>query len=164
MDDDAEDKAYFVNHPIIMDLTYKKFPETPEDMSENDLRACSSLFHQITGKSANENRLKPWKGRVVRITKGDSSVYRLLKGHGGYSLPDGVCWMRPKTQSQLDVHDGNTVRITTFIPQWIGRLSYYNNHLDDTVRFTFRIGFWGLILAVLGVGLAILIPMLANSR
>jgi hypothetical protein len=72
--------------------------------------------------------------------------------------------MGPKTRSQLDVHDGNTVSVTSVSPQWIGRLRYYNNHLDDTVRFAFRIAIWGLLLAILGFGTSILIPFLSNGR
>ncbi len=39
--------------------------------------------------------------------------------------------------------------------QWLARIQYYDSHLDDSVRFAFRIGFWGLIFAIFSIALLI---------
>ena len=63
--------------------------------------------------------------------------------------------MGPKSRSQLDVHHNTEVEIKTVNPCW-GRILFYNNHLDDSVRFSFRIGFWGVILAFVSLGLSLI--------
>jgi hypothetical protein len=136
-----------------MKFKYRKFQESPVDFSESDVRICSSQFKALTGQEASANRLKPWKGRVVALSSPAGTIYRLLKGHGNLSIPSGVCWIGPRTRSQLDIHDNSEVEITPVLNQWWGRCLYYNNHLDDAVRFSFRIGFWGLILSVVSLGL-----------
>lgn len=63
--------------------------------------------------------------------------------------------MGPRTRSQLDVNDNSKVEITSVSNQFLGRFRYYNSHLDDAVRFSFRIGVWGLIFAILSLALSI---------
>jgi hypothetical protein len=139
-----------------MKFKYRPFQEPPVDLSESDVRICSSQFKALIGQEASANRLKPWKGRVVALSSSTGTIYRLLKGHGNLSIPSGVCWIGSKTRSQLDIHDNSEVEITLVSNQWWARCLYYNNHLDDAVRFSFRIGFWGLILAVVSLGFSLI--------
>ena len=46
------------------------------------------------------------------------------------------------------------IKIELVRPQWLGRFRYYNNHLDDATRFTFRIGLWGLLLGAASIFLS----------
>lgn len=139
-----------------MKFTFKRLENPPDDIAESEVRICSSQYEKLTGQKASANRLKPWKGRVVRVTQPEGgAIYRLLKGHGNLSIPGGICWMGPKSRSQLDVHHNTEVEIKTVNPWW-GRILFYNNHLDDAVRFSFRIGFWGVILAVVSLGLSLI--------
>ena len=139
-----------------MKFKYRKFQEPPVDLCESDGRICSSQYQELIGQKASANRLKPWKGRVVALSSPSGTIYRLIKGHGNLSIPSGVCWIGPKTRSQLDIHDNSEVEITPVSNQWWARCLYYNNHLDDAVRFSFRIGFWGVILAVVSLGLSLI--------
>lgn len=139
-----------------MKFKYRKFEEPPVDISEIEVRICSSQYEELIGQKASANRLKPWKGRVVALSSPSGTIYRLIKGHGNLSIPSGVCWIGPKTRSQLDIHDNSEVEITPVSNQWWARCLYYNSHLDDAVRFSFRIGFWGVILAVVSLGLSLI--------
>jgi hypothetical protein len=47
------------------------------------------------------------------------------------------------------------VHIEAVPMQWLARIQYYDSHLDDSVRFAFRIGFWGLIFAIFSIALLI---------
>ena len=75
---------------------------------------------------------------------------RKLFSKQAISLED-VRWLGPRTRTQLDVQGSTEIKIELVHPQWLGRFRYYNNHLDDATRFTFRIGFWGLILGVASI-------------
>lgn len=134
-----------------MDLIYKMLAETPLDVSEDFIRVCSSEYEKITGIPASRYRLKPWKGRVVNVSSESGTVWRLLKGHGNLSIRSGDCWLGPATCSQLDIADGSSIEVLPARSQWLGRLHYYNNHLNDAVRFSFRIGVGSLIFAVLSI-------------
>ena len=138
-----------------MKLKYKHLKELPMDFSEGEVRICSSQYEEISGSKVEVSRLKPWKARVVSVSSKSGTVYRLMKGHGSLSIVAGICWIGPKTRSQLDIHRDSDVEISAVSNQWLARFLYYNNHLEDAVRFSFRIGFWGLILAVLSLGLSI---------
>jgi len=134
-----------------MTFEYKTLPETPADLGENDVRVCSSQYECIAGSPASKNRLYPWKSRVVSVSTSAGTIHRLLKGHGRLSIPAGVCWLGPRTRTQLDVQGSTEIKIELVRPQWLGRFRYYNTHLDDATRFTFRIGFWGLILGAASI-------------
>jgi hypothetical protein len=138
-----------------MIFKYRPLPAAPEDLTENEVRICSSQFEELTGFKASANRLKPWKGRVVALSSGSGTILRIARGHGSLSILAGFCWMGPRTRSQLGIKHDADVEITAMPNQWRARFHYYNNHLDDTVRFTFRIGFCGIILAVMSLGLSI---------
>lgn len=138
-----------------MKLKYKHLKEPPLDLSEGEVRICSSQYKEISGKQAKVNRLKPWKARVVAVSSKSGTVYRLIKGHGSLPIAGGTCWIGPRTRSQLDIHQDSDVKISAVSNQWWARFLYYNNNLDDAVRFSFRIGFWGLTLAVLSLGLSL---------
>jgi len=138
-----------------MKLKYKHLKELPMDFSEGEVRICSSQYEEISGSKVEVSRLKPWKARVVSVSSKSGTVYRLMKGHGSLSIVAGICWIGPKTRSQLDIHRDSDVEISAVSNQWLARFLYYNNHLEDAVRFSFRIGFWGLILAVLSLGLSL---------
>ena len=139
-----------------MKFKFKRFDNPPDDTTENEVRICGLQFEDLTGQKASVNRLEPWKGRVVRVsTPQGGAIYRLLRGNGQLSIPSGICWMGPRTRSQLDVHDNSEVEINR-VNQFFGRLRYYNSHLDDTVRFSFRIGVWGLLVGILSIALSLL--------
>jgi hypothetical protein len=140
---------------LSMKLLFRELSDAPRDLGETEVRICSSQFEEITGQPAARYRLKPWKGRVVSVSTESGTVWRLLKGHGTLSIPAGECWMGPKTRTQVDVHKGSEITIECAYPQWLGRMSYYNNHLDDTVRFTFRIGIFGLVFAIVSLAIGI---------
>jgi hypothetical protein len=150
-----------------MEFKYRKLPETPADLNESEVRICSSEFEKLTGYSASTNRLKPWKGRVVALTSPEGTIYRVAKGHGNLPIPAGFCWVGPRTRSQLGIGHNSDIQITPMPNQWWARFLYYNNHLDDAVRFTFRIGFWGLIFGVVSLGLSLrslLLPLVSNFK
>ena len=136
-------------------MPFRYRPIQEEEITESEVRICSSQFKTLTGQEASANRLKLWKAPVVALSSSTGTIYRLLKGHGNLSIPSGVCWIGPRTRSQLDIHDNSEVEITPVLNQWWARCLYYNNHLDDAVRFSFRIGFWGLILAVVSLGISL---------
>jgi len=143
--------------PLMQNITFDLLPleHGSGGLGENDVRICSAQFEEVAGETATHNRLKPWKGRVVIIQSATGAVlYRLLRGLGNMSIPKGKVWLGLKTRSQLSVNDGGEISIRT-IWQPAGRFLYYHNHLDDVVRFTFRIGVWGLLFAVLSIGLSI---------
>jgi hypothetical protein len=117
-----------------MKFKYRPFQESPVDLGEIDGRICSSQYEELTGLKASANRLKPWKGRVVALSLPSGTIYRLIKGHGNLSIPSGVCWIAPKTRSQLDIHDNSEVEITPVSNQWWARCLYYN------MRWTPKIG------------------------
>lgn len=138
-----------------MKFKFRRFDNPPDDITENEVRICSSQFEELTGREASANRLKPWKGRVVRVSNPQgAAIYRLLKGHGNLSIPRGICWIGPRTRSQLDIHQNSEVELQRANP-FLGRLFYYNNHLDDAVRFSFRIVCWGLIIGILSLTLTL---------
>lgn len=147
-----------------MNLTVQKAAGEPVSVplapEENLARIHSSNFEKITGEFASENTLKPWKGRVVRLTSKGGSVYRILRSHGKRSITGDTIWLGPKTSTQLGLDVGETVKVSR-VWQPLGRFLYYQNHLDDTVRFAFRIGFWGLIFAVFSLILSI-VPLLSR--
>jgi hypothetical protein len=134
-----------------MTLAYKRLPQAPEDIDEGSIRVCAPEFQEITGFPASQYRLKPWQGRVVSVTTNAGIVWRLLKGNANLPIRKGECWMGPATRSQLDIEDGSTVNVLAAKPQWLGRFHYYNTHLNDAVRFSFRIGVWGLVFAVVSI-------------
>lgn len=134
-----------------MKLTHRRLPQPPSDNSEDFVRVCSSDYEAIAGCPASRYRLKPWKGRVVGVRSESRQVWRLLKGHGNLPIRGNDCWMGPATRSQLDIAEGSCVEIRTAKPQWLGRFNYYNNHLNDVVRFSFRIGIGGLVFAVVSI-------------
>ena len=139
-----------------MKFKFKRFDNPPDDTTENEVRICGLQFEDLTSQKASVNRLEPWKGWVVRVSTPQGGViYRLLRGHGQLSIPAGICWMGPRTRSQLDVHENSEVEINR-VNQFFGRLRYYNSHLDDTVRFSFRIGVWGLLVGILSIALSLL--------
>ena len=130
--------------------------ETPKDqISENEIRIYSLQYEELTGHKASANRLKPWKGRVVRITTPSGSIHRLLKGNGNLPIQKDTCWMGPRTRSQLEICENLDVEIS-MVNQLLGRFIYYNSHLEDAVRFSFRIGLWGLILGLLSLLLSLI--------
>ena len=63
--------------------------------------------------------------------------------------------MGPATRSQLDLAEASSVEVRATKPQWLGRLNYYNNHLNDVVLFSFRIGVGGLFFAVVSIFLSL---------
>jgi hypothetical protein len=138
-----------------MKFRYRHLKDAPVDLAECDVRICSSQYEELTGEKASANRLKPWKGRVVALSSPSGTIYRLVKGHGNLPIPSGVCWIGPRTSSQLDINDDSVLEISPVTNQWWARCLYFNNHLDDAVRFSFRIGFWGLILALVSIGLSL---------
>lgn len=138
-----------------MRLIYKRLPEVPSDFSEDFIRVCAAQYESIAGCPASRYRLKPWKGRVVIVSSDFGAVWRLMKGHGSLPIRSGDCWMGPATCSQLDIADGSSIEVFHTRSQWLGRLHYYNNHLNDAVRFSFRIGAGGLVFAVVSVFLAL---------
>ena len=97
-----------------MKFKYRKLEEPPVDLSETEVRICSSQYEELIGQKASANRLKPWKGRVVALSSPSGTIYRLIKGHGNLSIPSGVCWIAPKTRSQLDIHDNSEVESFQF--------------------------------------------------
>jgi hypothetical protein len=125
--------------------------EDTEDLGEDSVRIYGAQFKDVTSANASENRLKPWRGRVVSVSTKDGKVLRLLKGHGSLPIPAGKCWLGPRTRSQLLVEPNTEVRIEMKPTQWLARMQYYNSHLDDAVRFSFRIGFGGIIFAVISI-------------
>lgn len=129
--------------------------EDTEDLGEDSVRIYGAQFKDVTGANASENRLKPWRGRVVSVSTKDGKVLRLLKGHGSLPIPAGKCWLGPRTRTQLVVEQDTEVRINAMPMQWLARIQYYNSHLDDSVRFAFRIGFWGLIFAIASIALSL---------
>ena len=143
--------------PTLVGLTFHILPVEcgAAELGENDVRICSSQFEQITGETATHNRLKPWKGRVVRVKSvtGDA-IYRLIRGHGTMAIPKGKAWLGPQSRSQLAIVEGGEVSIQT-VWQPLGRFLYYHGHREDAVRFTFRISLWGLIFAVASISLSV---------
>lgn len=129
--------------------------EDTEGLGEDSVRICGAQFEGVTGAKALEKRLKPWRGRVVSVSTKDGKVLRLLKGHGNLPIPAGKCWLGPRTRTQLLVDPNTEVHIEAMPIQWLARIQYYNSHLDDSVRFAFRIGFWGLIFAIVSIALSI---------
>jgi hypothetical protein len=138
-----------------MNFRFKERQDSPADICEGEIRICSSQFKELTGQPASAHRLKRWKGRVVAVTSPAGTVYRVVKGHGHRSIPAGICWMGPRTRLQLDIHHHSELEIDPMSIQWWARFLFYNHHLEDAVRFSFRIGFWGLILAVISLGLSL---------
>lgn len=134
-----------------MKLTCRRLPEAPSDISEDFIRVCAAQYEEIAGCPASRFRLKPWKGRVVTVSSDSGTVWRLLKGHGNLSIRSGDCWLAPATCSQLDIADGSSIEVFPARSQWLGRLHYYNNHLNDAVRFSFRLGAGGLVFAVVSI-------------
>ena len=126
-----------------------------DKLGEDSVRISSTQFEDVTGAKALENRLQPWRGRVVSVSTKDGKVLRLLKGHGSLPIPAGKCWLGPRTRTQLAIEQDTEIHIEAMPIQWLARLQYYNSHLDDAVRFSFRIGFWGLIFAIASLVLAI---------
>jgi hypothetical protein len=146
-----------------MTFRYQPLREVPADLGDSEVRICSSQFEELTGQPASAHRLRPWKGRVVALTSRAGTIYRVAKGHGNLPLPAGRCWLGPRTRSQLGITAGADLEITAVRSQSWARFLYYNNHLDDAVRFTFRIGFWGLLIAVISLGLSLaslLLPLI----
>ena len=129
--------------------------EDKGDLGEDSVRICGAQFEKVTGAKALENRLKPWRGRVVSVSTKDGKVLRLLRGHGSLPIPAGKCWLGPRTRNQLLGEPNTEVHIEAVPMQWLARLQYYDSHLDDSVRFAFRIGFWGLIFAIFAIALSI---------
>ena len=139
-----------------MKFKFRKLDTPQDDCTENEVRICGSQLEELIGKKAQSYRLKPWKCRVVRVGSSQAGyVYRLIKGYGQLSISRGNCLMGPRTRSQLDIHENSEVEIIP-VNQLSGRLLYYNSHLDDTVRFSFRIGFWGLLLGVFSIALSLI--------
>jgi hypothetical protein len=143
-----------------MKFTFRSLSTTPDDLTESEVRICSSQFEELTGSKAFVSRLKPWKGRVVALTTKTGTIYRLVRGHGSLSIPAGICWLGPRTRSQLDVHPESELEIRMVPIQWLGRIFYYNSHLDDAVRFTFRIGFWGFMIGLI----ALLVSLISIAK
>jgi hypothetical protein len=129
--------------------------EDTEGLGEDSVRICGAQFEGVTGAKALENRLKPWRGRVVSVSTKDGKILRLLKGNGSLPIPAGKCWLGPRTRSQLVVEPDTEVQIEAMPIQWLARIQYYDGRLKDSVRFAFRIGFWGLIFAVFSIALSI---------
>ena len=125
--------------------------EDTGDLGEDCVRICGAQFEKVTGAKALENRLKPWRGRVVSVSTKDGKVLRLLRGHGSLPIPAGKCWLGPRTRSQLVVEPNTDVHIEAMPIQWLARIKYYNSHLDDAVRFSFRIGMGGIVFAILSI-------------
>jgi hypothetical protein len=125
--------------------------EDTEGLGEDSVRICGAQFEGVTGAKALENRLKPWRGRVVSVSTKDGKVLRLLKGHGNLPIPAGKCWLGPWTRNQLLVEPNTEVHIEAVPIQWLARIKYYNSHLDDAVRFSFRIGMGGIVFAILSI-------------
>jgi hypothetical protein len=117
-----------------MKFKFRRLDVPPDDTTENEVRICSSQFEDPSASH-----------RVVR---------RLLKGKGQLAIPSSICWMGPRTRSQLDVHDNSEVEINR-VNQFFGRLWYCNSHLDETVRFSTRIGVWGLFVGSLSISLSL---------
>ena len=124
----------------------------PQSLSENEVGINTNQFAAITGKKAGANRLTPWKGRIVRLSSEEGALYRLLHG---LQIPSSECWIGVKTMNQLNVKIGGGVTIQRVCQPW-GRLIYYWNHCDDTVRVTARIGLGGLFFAIASIGLSLL--------
>jgi len=99
---------------IPVELTFQILPLEygAAELWENDVRICSSQFEQITSETATHNRLKPWKGRVVRVQSGEgAAIYRRLRGHGLISFPKGKAWLGSQSRSQLAVVEDDEVTI-----------------------------------------------------
>jgi hypothetical protein len=123
------------------------------DLSENEVRICSSQFEKITGTPATRYRLKPWEAPVVRVSSTSGAVYRLLRGHGSLSILGSGCWIGPKTRSQLDVYERGAINVTLVHPQWLGRLRYLDEHPENEVRLIFKTAKLALILGVVNFAL-----------
>lgn len=111
----------------------------------------------IIGNPKKDFKHKPWKGRVVRIRKeltvgGNSNIaiYRLIRGNGSLQINKGQYWLSHRTRGQLDLGPEDKILVDAPFQPW-ARYCYYNNHLDDATRLSFRIGFWGLILALISI-------------
>jgi hypothetical protein len=113
----------------------------------------NALVKEVLGRPARDFSHKPWKARVVRIRRHEASgmrrcIYRLVYGSSGLGVEMGQYWLSPKSRAQLGLGSEDKVAVDVPFQPW-GRFCYYNNHLDDTTRFTFRLGIWALALGVL---------------
>ncbi len=129
--------------------------KSPDGMGHNYLCVQSYQLSEIVGDIVQDFRHKPWRGRVVRIRKVSSegeniAVYRLIRGSGSLLVSKGQYWMSRKTCGQLDLGPEDKIKVDVPFQFW-GRFCYYNNHLEDATRFSFRIGFWGLFLAAISL-------------
>lgn len=76
-----------------MNFTLQYPPDTPMDLSENDVRICSSQYEEIMGCQAGTFSPKPWKERIVCVEKNilfpsgtDGILKHVMLHHSGPSI------------------------------------------------------------------------------
>lgn len=132
-----------------MEFTFRLLSTTPDDLTESEERICSSQFEELIGSKVFASRLKLWKGRIVALTTKTGTIYRLVLGRVASQSPLGYA-VSGQGQVLPDAHH-ESVFVLRMVPiQWLDR-SFYNSHIDDAVRFSLRIGFWGFIVGLLSI-------------
>lgn len=97
----------------------ERLDPVPSDFLENEVRVNSVDYRQIAGRTAGADFRHPRGGRIVRVTNGKRSFYRLLKE--SHLLPLGTCWIGEKTEIQNAIVYPY-VRLSSVSPQWFWRL------------------------------------------
>lgn len=115
---------------------------------ENYIIVQNQNIKEITGRSAGENHLYPWRSRIVAIKSQAGRLHRIIKGHGDLSINGNECVVGLATMRQLDVANGDPVEVSS-CNQVVGRFLYYYNHRDDVTRMTAKLAYLAILLAIL---------------
>ncbi|MBP7735046.1 MAG: hypothetical protein KA369_03645 [Spirochaetes bacterium] len=112
------------------------------------------LCQLIKGNNKDFN-LKPWKYRIVKITNKieKHSIYRIAYGASSMGIKRGHAMLNFRSLNQLniDIDKFGIFEIEIFTGMSIlYRHYYYFNHLDDQVRISYKLAFWGLTIGILG--------------
>lgn len=145
------DDLIYLNTYTIRELAYK--PDNKKRKENDDAKN-----KELKDKWNN----KPWKNRIVKITNSESkySIYKVISGKNGILRDNAI--MSNRSLGQLSIETGNKIEITKG-NQILYRHMYYYNNLNDTVRIAYKIGFYGLLLAIISITLSIVSIVLTCS-
>lgn len=123
-----------------------------DTISDDCIYVNSMIVSEIVNTKESKLIIKPWKNRIVKIKNKKECNYSIYKtviagNRFGVEKNDALLSFGSARQLGLENEDKIILKLGN---QILYRHMFYYNHLNDSVRMSYKVGFYGLIFGVLG--------------
>lgn len=121
-----------------------------------DLECCAYLhptvYEKIFRKKKKEASQSDQRLSIMKIKNSNRCIYRKYSGKTIEGLTHDYIVISGNSAQQLNFEKDEEKIVTVSKSYW---LPFYWHHTNSATRISFRIGMWGLLIAIIGLGLSI---------